>query len=610
MWGILNMEDQGLDIEGWKELKKKVIGLSIFMIFFYIIMMLVLEKVGIQSMKEYCIDDCISTTVYGNDEKHYDTNFFNAPRKNDTLKLDIDTSKLDSDVKDPALVFAVYNSIVNVSYNGKKIYLQKLTKLQKKSEIGQILYVVPLPDDYRQHKVVVSIVPKTEMTYSFVRNVYIVPAELSRFTVLSGKEFRFLLFMSVIVISAAMSVYLLIYSIRRKKVNASLFIMMFCFLISCWYEGTQCFFYLLTTSTRLASVIEYYALFLMMIPLSLYMGYQLKFKVNRIISFIFADFFTILFAVATYANVFTEKYIFSDFITILHSGIAAAICFFCLSLFSERKYNKNIDLKVLRIGILISMVIAIIELIRWNLCTYYGYKYPILAHSVSFLGLLVIETSLLVALVVRILTDSQKNMKQTELEKIAYTDSLTGIPNRSACYKWLEKFRTGKEANYSLIFFDANNLKNANDNFGHEVGDKLLMVIADALSYAFGEEGYYGRWGGDEFLAGSLKSPAYVDKHLNDFNKKIVEYNKELLLPFGISVSVGRVDVTKEEFINPFNAVNMADADMYVNKKRYKKTHTWEDSRRYYTDELIKRQSEILTSGSKANNHTNNISAK
>ena len=53
-----------------------------------------------------------------------------------------------------------------------------------------------------------------------------------------------------------------------------------------------------------------------------------------------------------------------------------------------------------------------------------------------------------------------------------------------------------------MLFFDANGLKKANDEFGHAAGDTMLREVGQALARAMEKSGgFYGRYGGDEFAA-------------------------------------------------------------------------------------------------------------
>ena len=86
------------------------------------------------------------------------------------------------------------------------------------------------------------------------------------------------------------------------------------------------------------------------------------------------------------------------------------------------------------------------------------------------------------------------------LEQRAYTDSHTGLSNKSACEKILNNKEIIDEPT-ACIMFDLNNLKTVNDTMGHSAGDRLIMDFAQLLRSVIPEKNFVGRYGGDEFMA-------------------------------------------------------------------------------------------------------------
>lgn len=96
-------------------------------------------------------------------------------------------------------------------------------------------------------------------------------------------------------------------------------------------------------------------------------------------------------------------------------------------------------------------------------------------------------------------------LKQYEqkIEQMAYFDALTNLPNRRMLYDRLSHtLATGKRNGlYSaLMFIDLDNFKPLNDQYGHVVGDLLLIEVARRLSGCVREADTVARFGGDEFV--------------------------------------------------------------------------------------------------------------
>jgi len=91
----------------------------------------------------------------------------------------------------------------------------------------------------------------------------------------------------------------------------------------------------------------------------------------------------------------------------------------------------------------------------------------------------------------------------SELERMAFRDTLTGLPNRRHIELKVEQGlqehrRLGRL--YGLLMFDLDRFKQVNDTHGHEVGDSLLKAVAETTVRGLRPADIVGRWGGEEFL--------------------------------------------------------------------------------------------------------------
>ncbi|WP_028862575.1 diguanylate cyclase [Psychromonas aquimarina] len=93
--------------------------------------------------------------------------------------------------------------------------------------------------------------------------------------------------------------------------------------------------------------------------------------------------------------------------------------------------------------------------------------------------------------------------KNRELEILSITDQLTGLYNRRHVEELVSTALSGCERygqEMSLIMLDIDHFKSVNDNFGHDVGDAVLVHIADILKQNTRNVDAVGRWGGEEFI--------------------------------------------------------------------------------------------------------------
>ncbi len=98
-----------------------------------------------------------------------------------------------------------------------------------------------------------------------------------------------------------------------------------------------------------------------------------------------------------------------------------------------------------------------------------------------------------------------KSHEYRELKMQASRDALTGVANRGRLESQLEKMleelkQTGGSFPVSIIFLDVDHFKSVNDNYGHAVGDRVLVELAKLLQHETYSGELVGRYGGEEFV--------------------------------------------------------------------------------------------------------------
>lgn len=94
----------------------------------------------------------------------------------------------------------------------------------------------------------------------------------------------------------------------------------------------------------------------------------------------------------------------------------------------------------------------------------------------------------------------KRRVQQATIDQ-AYTDPLTGLPNRLALLNRIkQQISCHPESSFSLLFFDLDRFKLVNDTLGHSVGDSLLNAIATMLKKVAGDHNLVTRLSGDEFV--------------------------------------------------------------------------------------------------------------
>lgn len=131
--------------------------------------------------------------------------------------------------------------------------------------------------------------------------------------------------------------------------------------------------------------------------------------------------------------------------------------------------------------------------------------------------------------------------KYTEqLIEEASHDGLTSLYNRNYAVKNIEKELVKRERNCFLIM-DLDNFKGINDNYGHIMGDKVLISLASYLKEVFRREDICGRLGGDEFMVFISNAPdvELIYKRIEKIQKVFDTYLKELKIKVKSGITVG-----------------------------------------------------------------------
>ena len=112
---------------------------------------------------------------------------------------------------------------------------------------------------------------------------------------------------------------------------------------------------------------------------------------------------------------------------------------------------------------------------------------------------------------------SHAEHSKKRLAKLAYSDALTGLPNRRMMIESLQAFfadTRGADHALAILFIDLNRFKPINDEFGHEAGDLVLQEVAKRMRAALANGQILARIGGDEFVV-LLVGARWVDQAEN-----------------------------------------------------------------------------------------------
>lgn len=159
--------------------------------------------------------------------------------------------------------------------------------------------------------------------------------------------------------------------------------------------------------------------------------------------------------------------------------------------------------------------------------------------------------------------------RTNQLHVEANTDYLTGINNRRAIIKFLET-EIERCSRYkrpcSIMMLDLDYFKQVNDQHGHQVGDDILVLVANAISDACRLADHVGRYGGEEFL---IVLPETSEPEALELAERIRQTIATLKLDIGLTltVSIGVASLSLETEVDSHAFIKQADDAVYKAKE-------------------------------------------
>ena len=165
----------------------------------------------------------------------------------------------------------------------------------------------------------------------------------------------------------------------------------------------------------------------------------------------------------------------------------------------------------------------------------------------------------------------RRKIVRQETERIRYLathDGMTGLLNRAFLEAEIKRLNFGRAYPISIIIIDANNLKEINDQYGHQEGDKLIQNIGKLIAQTFRTDDVLARIGGDEFAMVLLATNSHnCSEILTRFRTNIEIFNKENdSLP--VNVAIGSATSDGKEDLE--SVIKRADEAMYRDKAAQK----------------------------------------
>jgi diguanylate cyclase (GGDEF)-like protein/PAS domain S-box-containing protein len=180
---------------------------------------------------------------------------------------------------------------------------------------------------------------------------------------------------------------------------------------------------------------------------------------------------------------------------------------------------------------------------------------------------------------------SERKHYEEQLKHMAYTDSLTGIPNRRLFYdRFSQAIKKAKrnQRKFALFVLDCDHFKRVNDSLGHDIGDLLLKGVVERIQTFIRDADTFARLSGDEFAI--ILDDFHDIQDVEEIAKRIIDVlqtpwdikGNELVVTFSIGISI-----FPDHGLDMDTLFSHADQALYLSKGKGKNQY------HFYTKDMI-----------------------
>ena len=191
-----------------------------------------------------------------------------------------------------------------------------------------------------------------------------------------------------------------------------------------------------------------------------------------------------------------------------------------------------------------------------------------------------------------------KKLQEEKIKNLAYSDILTGLPNRASFQDKLAEtlsFSAERDKKFAIMFIDLDHFKHINDSMGHAAGDLLLITLAERLNLSVQSCDMVARLGGDEFV---IILPDIVDENeIIEVADRIFEHLKAPIMlndkPVYSTLSLG-ISVYPTDGVDAQSLLQKGDNAMYQAKSQGRNGYVFYDRLLEEAHNLRNRYEDIL----------------
>ena len=229
------------------------------------------------------------------------------------------------------------------------------------------------------------------------------------------------------------------------------------------------------------------------------------------------------------------------------------------------KKRRLLSDKIFEASGIILVVTGVYEMVRKDIKAIFP-RASFLKIDVFAVGILIFVVGMIASYLIGLYRRALDEQEVLVLKSLASVDSMTGLSNRKRANSVLLELDSETEP-YLILSFDLNGLKNVNDRYGHEAGDRMILTFSKLLSAVFSDTAELFRMGGDEFIAvlknDNIGSAGESMRRLVALEKEASEQE-----PYKVDCSFGAALSSEFEKPKAEEVLRLSDKRMYEMKSR------------------------------------------
>ncbi|MCR5665643.1 MAG: GGDEF domain-containing protein [Eubacterium sp.] len=457
-------------------------------------------------------------------------------------------------------------------------YEQKVPKIVGKS-CGIVFHHIDLYDSYKGKNIKIIVKASYHDDSCFINSASIEPALIYMLKYMQKHVMEFVIGIATFIIGVALLLLSAVMKRAKYETNATLSLGVLALILGFWTTIETVFAQMIFGKTALMHYLDF--IMLMLLPVAAitfvnsYVLVKREFLVHIIAGLVFIE------LVGSTITTLTGIADYHEMLKVIHGVILLSVVFIVIMIVQNhfeliRRKLKTVDQYGIYLGVVVLVGTAMVELLKYNSKTVQTSDSAHIVRWGAFFFILIVSFATM-ATVLR----EMRLAKETEtIQKMAYTDALTGMMNRTAFLRDEEHYekevQSGRLKEMMVVVIDLNNLKKINDTLGHHWGDEAIRKAAEIIEHAVKDKGTAYRIGGDEFAAFLSYPGKAIEKVWEECEKQLCYleqvYNANPDKKFELAMAYGTVIYDEQSCVSVEKMEQIADRHMYEMKRDMKAT--------------------------------------